>query len=50
MYFFIKSVETQQIKYVLSPSTAVCYMFRLLGAIIRQNAVNVFQTTELHVT
>jgi hypothetical protein len=37
-------------KYVLSPSTVLCYMFRLMGAIIRQNTINLFQTIELHVT
>jgi hypothetical protein len=31
-------------------ATVLCYMFRLLGAIIRQNAINLLQTIELHVT
>jgi hypothetical protein len=46
-HFFNKSVKTQQMKYVLSPSTVLCYMFRLLGAIIRQNTIHVFWTIEL---
>jgi hypothetical protein len=37
-------------KYVLSPSTVLCYMFRLLGAVIRQNTINLLRTIELHVT
>jgi hypothetical protein len=28
----------------------LCYMFRLLGTIIRQRTINLLQTIELHVT
>jgi hypothetical protein len=28
------------------PSTVLCYMFRLLGAIIRQNTINLLQTVD----
>jgi hypothetical protein len=34
--------NTTQMEYVLSPSTVLRYMFRLLGAIIRQNTINLF--------
>jgi hypothetical protein len=47
---YIIRQNTTQIKYVLSPPTVLCYMFRLLGAIIRQNTINLFQTIELHIT